>query len=451
MANSSTVKMASPGIRLGLARVQMLAPAQTWRAIHVAGTNGKGSICNYITALLRKNHRFKVGQFTSPHLIWPRDSIQVNGEMMSEDDYNRVQAGVVKFAESSTPTDSPSNFEILTLTAFKHFEEQNVDYGVIEVGLGGALDATNVLQKKQVTVISKIGLDHLEFLGSTVAEITKHKAGIMVKDVPCVVDGSNDQAALSVLRQHAQETGARFLSTSEEGELIQKLSRDNSLMPHQIQNMACAILAYQKAVPDPGHIDKLISVLKDVKIPGRLYKFDVNYLLPPNVSRGPILVDGAHNVQSAEVLGRFVERKLRAEGKSITWIVSMSKGRNPSQILEPLVREGDTLISFPFSEVPDMPWVEPTSPAVILDAVPALKERRKHVRTVEEAIREAVHQNPRGPIVVAGSLYGVRDLMASKQSHRKDMRDESGLGWMDYSWVDAFDDINEFWNDDWVD
>ena len=182
-------------IDLGLARIGRLLQAtpQSWRAIHVAGTNGKGSICAYLSAALRSNG-LSCGRFTSPHLIDRWDCINVNGRAVSETVFRDVEKAVRQRdqAESLGATE----FELLAATAFGVFQREKVEVGVVEVGLGGKLDATNALRHKVVTVIAKIGLDHQSFLGNTLEEIALQKAGIMRPGVPCVVDGSNHPSCL---------------------------------------------------------------------------------------------------------------------------------------------------------------------------------------------------------------------------------------------------------------
>lgn len=197
------------GINLGLVRVVKLLshlgnPHEKLRVLHVAGTNGKGSVCSYMGSVL--GSKFKVGQFNSPHLIHITDSITVNRQPIPTNVYSRIRSELeslnVQLSLQCT------EFEILTCTAFKYFYDSRVDWCILEVGLGGRLDATNIVpgQLKYGCAITKIGLDHESFLGTTVAEIAAEKAGIVVPGVQqAVVDGTNDEAALKAVKDRCAD------------------------------------------------------------------------------------------------------------------------------------------------------------------------------------------------------------------------------------------------------
>ena len=175
-------------------------PHERLRAVHVAGTNGKGSTCHLIAAALQASG-LKVGLFTSPHLIDLRERIRINGQPIPE-------AEVVDFiAQHRTFLDEvqPSFFETMTAMAFAYFVREQVDIAVIEVGLGGRLDSTNVLTPV-LSVITNIGMDHTEFLGNTLPKIAREKAGIIKPGVPCVIGESHPQT-INVFLEKAQECG----------------------------------------------------------------------------------------------------------------------------------------------------------------------------------------------------------------------------------------------------
>lgn len=160
-------------------------PHQSYRTIHVAGTNGKGS-CSHTLAAILQAAGYKVGLYTSPHLVDFRERIRVNGEMIPE---QRVIEFVEKERSFFEPL-YPSFFELATALAFQYFKEQQVDVAVIEVGLGGRLDCTNIIQP-ELSVITNISFDHMQFLGHTLPEIASEKAGIIKKDIPVVVGETN--------------------------------------------------------------------------------------------------------------------------------------------------------------------------------------------------------------------------------------------------------------------
>ncbi|KAM0715278.1 hypothetical protein Q7P37_008776 [Cladosporium fusiforme] len=219
-------------IELGLQRISRLL-SQThlpWRAIHVAGTNGKGSICVYISAMLeaynnssfRKTPAIRHGRFTSPHLIDRWDCISINQKPVSSALFHEIEKKVL--LRNATEDINASEFELLAATAFEIFTHENVDIGVIEVGMGGRLDATNILgqdvfeadgspasiirAKPLVTAIAKIGLDHQSFLGNTLQAIAAEKAGILKPSVPLVYDASNPAEVIETFHSLASQINA---------------------------------------------------------------------------------------------------------------------------------------------------------------------------------------------------------------------------------------------------
>ncbi|KAK1468586.1 hypothetical protein CMEL01_00353 [Colletotrichum melonis] len=409
--------MAMKGISLGLHRISRALEGvpQKWDAIHVAGTNGKGTTCTYLSALC-KSFGISNGLFTSPYLIEPRDAIKINGTPVAQDVYADVNRKIIADDQARLSQDAAqealSLFEVTTLIAFGVFSRADVQMGIVEVGLGGRLDSTNALRRKTVTVITKIGLDHQAFLGNTLPEIAKEKAGIMMAGVPCVVDGSNPPEVLEVFRQHAASVSAPLHLTTSQPGLLEALY-DSELMPHQAQNMACAIAAFQLAYPHLNlSVEKALPILKDVSHLGRLSWLNVEAKHPSRKEK-PILIDGAHNPQSAETLSTYVERRLREADKPVTWIVSVSKqdGKDAGGMLRTLLRPGDNVACVGFSRRETMPWVEPLPLQTLREMASnaGAKEVFESKDGLEEATRWAVETAKDGPVVLTGSLYLVGD------------------------------------------
>ncbi|TVR49917.1 MAG: bifunctional folylpolyglutamate synthase/dihydrofolate synthase [Puniceicoccaceae bacterium] len=200
------------GAKYGIERMQRLSeslshPERSYPVIHVAGTNGKGSVCAMLEAVLRA-HGLKTGLFTSPHLIRQGERIQVDRTILTEDkivDYTRELQRHAEAIAARDPDDHPSFFEFMTGMAFLHFAREKVDVAVIETGLGGRLDATNVV-RPELSVITSIGLDHCEILGRTHAAIAREKAGILKPGVPAVL-GLLPAEAEGEIRRIAAERG----------------------------------------------------------------------------------------------------------------------------------------------------------------------------------------------------------------------------------------------------
>ncbi|MBR1423843.1 MAG: bifunctional folylpolyglutamate synthase/dihydrofolate synthase [Ruminococcus sp.] len=206
----SYLKMtAARGSKLGLERVKELSdllgrPQNSLKVIHIAGTNGKGSVSAMLCAVLDAAG-YKTGCFCSPALTDIRDSFLINGEVISEEDFCALIEKVSSKAEQME--DRPTQFEIIAVSAYTYFKDKSCDIAVIECGMGGDLDATNIVDEPLLSVITNVAPDHTAFLGSTVEEIAYHKAGIIKKGRPVVFGGDNDKA-LEVIEKRAAELDA---------------------------------------------------------------------------------------------------------------------------------------------------------------------------------------------------------------------------------------------------
>ncbi|TVY71311.1 putative dihydrofolate synthetase [Lachnellula suecica] len=398
-------------IELGLARISRLVrqTPQPWRAIHVAGTNGKGSICAYLSAMLHASG-VRCGRFTSPHLIDRWDCITINEQVVKESVFCEAEDLIIKRNEAEGI--GASEFELLTATAFEVFAREKIEMGVVEVGLGGRLDATNVLQNKAVTIITKMGLDHQSFLGNTIEEIARQKAGIMRAGVPCVLDKSNPPEVRKVVEAYAKEIGTEVILSSTDSSFLDELSQDN-FEPHQWQNLACAYTAFHLAyTKSESPLHRLSPAVQNINWPGRLQITDIKSLTG---RQEPVLLDGAHNTQSAEALGSYVDSKLRKQGGRVTWVLAASQGKELEGILKHLVHPDDIVAAVLFGPVDGMPWVQPMSAENILAAASAsgLNTTQLHDAGADlpDALRWAATAADGGPIVIAGSLYLVSDVL----------------------------------------
>ncbi|KAL1977999.1 hypothetical protein VTN31DRAFT_858 [Thermomyces dupontii] len=405
-------------IELSLARVSRLVQPSLlrWKAIHIAGTNGKGSIAAYISRLLTAGG-VRWGRFTSPHLIDRWDCITVDEQVVREPLFRQVE-DQVKHRDQRLGLGA-TEFEQLTATAFEVFDREQVDVGVVEVGLGGRLDATNILTNVLVSVIANIGLDHEAFLGNNLEAIASEKAGILKSGVPCVLDGTNDPVALRVLQARSAElkNNAAIAEPRMVGRQFPNLAQlweQGDFEPHQKANMACAVLAVQKAlaqIKPEKNVDDLVPVLSSVQWPGRLQHISLRDLVG---YKQPALLDGAHNGQSAKVLGQYVDRKFRRTEQPVTWVISASRGKNLAELFGPLIRPGDSVGTVAFGPVDGMPWVQAVDPIQLAASVKSLSGVT-HVRDfggqLLMAMEWASAMANGGPMVIAGSLYLVSDVL----------------------------------------
>jgi folylpolyglutamate synthase/dihydrofolate synthase len=398
-------------IELGLKRISRLVrhTPQPWKVIHVAGTNGKGSICAYLSAMLHASG-VRCGRFTSPHLIDRWDCITIDQHPIQEPTFRHAEEIVLR--RNKEEEIDASEFELLTATAFEVFAKEKIEMGVIEVGLGGRLDATNVLSNKAVTIISKIGLDHQSFLGSTIEEIAREKVGVMRPGIPCVLDKTNPPEVRRVVEDYAKEVGTDVILSSTESSFLDELSQED-FEPHQWENLACAYTAFHLAytkLESPLH--RLYPAVQNMKWPGRLQAVDMRSIM---IRTEPVLLDGAHNVQSAEALGLYVDGKLRNQDTKVTWILAASDGKEMGGILKPLLHPGDCVAAVKFGPVDGMPWVQAMPTRDILDTASALgTDPAQHLDAgtdIMNALAWATAVAGGGPIVIAGSLYLVSDIL----------------------------------------
>lgn len=406
-------------IELGLSRIGQLVKHSplTWKAIHVAGTNGKGSITAYISGILTEAGVL-TGRFNSPHLIDRWDCITIQDHPVSKSFFSQVEDEVNHRNEKLELR--ASEFEVLTATAFEIFNRAHVEVGVVEVGLGGRLDATNVLSPQDVLVsaISKIGLDHLSLLGPDLSAIAREKAGIMKANVPCVVDGTNETTVLEVLHKQAEIVKSR-LSLATPGAashvmtLLQPFIQRLNMVPHQQANLLVAVealKAVESSLDLKSTIEDSLHVIPHIAWPGRLQTIN----LLPIIGRDAVaLLDGAHNTQSAEVLSDYVDQRIRPHSRSVTWILAASKGKDVAELVRCILRPQDNVIATKFGPVDGMPWVGPVETAEIVQAAKQVSDR---VTTTEsETVKTALHylsqSHEPGAIVIAGSLYLVSDVL----------------------------------------
>lgn len=289
----------------GTERVEALCaaagnPEKDLPVIHVAGTNGKGSFCVILASLLSACG-FRVGRFSSPALCRSNESITVNGEEISDGDFARQISTLQPFADREA--DRPTEFEILTVAAFSYFKEQNCDYVILECGMGGLTDATNVIDRPLLSVITGISVDHSSFLGSTVEEIARQKAGIIKENCPVLWCGS-DPAAEAECRKSSRYRRAPLYTVPRETLKIRRADlsgtvfdfdgRENlplSLLGlYQAENAANALTALKILGIAPDR-KQLTDGLRSARWPGR---FEL-------LSRDPVVIaDGGHNPEGID-------------------------------------------------------------------------------------------------------------------------------------------------------
>lgn len=285
------------GMELGLEK--MLAactrfdhPERQFKVVHVAGTNGKGSVCAMVEAIARASGK-RTGLYTSPHLAKFSERIRVDGAPISDDTLERILGDVLVRAPEL------SFFEAATMTAFVAFAEAKVDIAILEVGIGGRLDATNVIPSPLVTAITRIAFDHMDKLGDTLTLIAREKAGIAKRGVPLIL-GPIEGEALAAIEEVAKAAGAPI--TMARGSAM--VSGTNLRGEHQHANANVAIqIAFALGLPSPENNPQrtMIRALQSVSWPGRLEEIATQ--------DGLVLLDAAHNPDGAAALAAYLRGK----------------------------------------------------------------------------------------------------------------------------------------------
>lgn len=411
-------------IRLGLDRIStVVSRTQTWRGVHIGGTNGKGSICAFLAGLFRLagvSH----GVFTSPAFPERHNGVLINGQFtnkrMYEAEVARVQLREAHNHKrwtfnpySKVRSEHLSPFELDTATAFGVFNRMNVKYGIVEVGMGGETDATNIMKRKHVTVISKIDLDHQEYLGDTIEEIAKVKAGIMRAGVPCIVDHTNSKDVIAVLRKHADNIGTRIYLSWKGLAMLKPFNLDQyELEDYQIQNLLCAAMAFRHLFPHmPIDIEKLLD--SEPFLPGRMEYVGLGQLTD-GVRKKQVLLDGAHNMLGVEALAEHVKGKLRLGQLPVTWVIAMSSSTSKpfADMVEKLIQPQDNIAFVEFEQGLNDP--RPVPAALGRDVAMSLVDSKEQVfdgeSTLKAGVQWASDKAKNGPMVITGSLYLIRDL-----------------------------------------
>lgn len=279
--------------------------------------------------------------------------------------------------------------------------------------MGGATDATNVMRRKAVTVISKIDLDHQEYLGRTLEQIAKVKAGIMRPGVPCIVDHTNDSSVIKVLRKHASSVGTQISLSWKAEPFLKTLNNDRwQLEGYQKQNLLCAALAFRHLFPNQEiNLDKLLEM--EPYLPGRMEWVGISDLTD-GLYKQPLLVDAAHNLLGVESLAKYTNTQLRSDDKPVTWIIGLSSSNSKpfAKMLQTLVQPQDNVAYVEYKQRENEP---PATPAhmgrdVLKTIVAAEDQLHADGSGLVDAVTWAARKAGTGRIVVTGSLYLIRDF-----------------------------------------
>ena len=405
------------GIKFGLDNISRLLselgnPQKLFRTLHIGGTNGKGST-SAIAASILQAAGFNVGLFTSPHLISFTERIRINGAEIPEPDVVGL-AEEVRDVASRIDDFSPTFFEVVTAMAILYFSRKKIAIAVMEVGMGGRLDATNIISP-DVCVITQISYDHMEFLGKSLWEIAQEKAGIIKKGIP-VVTAHQEPESMDVIKTKAKENdaelyayGSEFSSRPCRGDTSgihfdyhdARMRIDNLYLPlagvHQMQNASIAIKAVS-LISQPMTDRSLKEGLERTKWPGRLECIHHD---------PPVLIDGAHNPAAAVVLSQALRNIFLKTYKRIILILGIMGDKDIAGILKPLLPLASHIILTRPS------YTRAASPETIARIAESMGISNVHTaHTVKDALEMGMKdarnfQLGSALIVVTGSFYTI--------------------------------------------
>ncbi len=334
-------------------------PHQAFKSIHITGTNGKGSVAKMVFSILQKAGK-KVGCFTSPHLNDIRERIETDAGQISKKDFVYYLNKILRSGVSL------SYFETLVMIAFLYFKDKKCEYAVIEVGMGGSVDATNII-RPIMSCITSIGVDHEKYLWSTAKEIAIHKAGIIKPGVPVVINKKNP-----IIEKTAKEKKAPII--------FAKKKPTNLLWAHQEENAGLAYSICKKLWISEN---KITQGLKNVQHPGRLQYITKN-----------LLIDGAHNIDGLHILKTYLT-SIRKKYKKIIYCFGLKEGKDPRELIVPIFGK-------------DKEYIIVKEKSIMLEDVASLAKKmigEKYILQTPTQIKKLAKQNPSTLYVVFGSLY----------------------------------------------
>ena len=400
------------GIKLGLATISRLMrglgnPQDRFSSIHIAGTNGKGSIAAFLSSVLAHGG-YRVGLYTSPHLVRFNERIQINGQPISDSDVARVAEAVRRIYTQGEP---PTFFECATAMAFYHFALEKVDWAVLETGMGGRYDATNVVHP-EVSIISNVSMEHQEYLGNNLAKIAREKAGI-IKTGAGIVTGTRQKSALRVIEQVATEKevplyrlGKEIRIRKDKGGAFTYLGIDRRwprvkiglIGDHQVTNAALALGALELLLERGLHLtdEAIYAGLAKTRWPGRLEV----------LSRKPfILLDGAHNPSAVRTLKKFLKNSNAF--RRLTMVVGILEDKAWKPMLRDLAGVADRMI------LTRPQYERAADPHKLASFVRALKQDVVVIPHLPDAVSLALEQiSAADAVCITGSLYTVGDSRA---------------------------------------
>ena len=350
--------------------------------VHIAGTNGKGSTAAFLREILEA-HNLSVNIYTSPHLINFNERIRINKKLIS--DNNLIN--ILEEVEQKNDHNPITFFEITTAAAFIAFKRFPADINIFETGLGGRLDATNIIENKKLTIITKIGFDHEEFLGNNIQKIAKEKAGILRKNIPVIIAKQSRDKARKTLMYNAKELNSKVI-------MIEKISRDTKLGltgDFQYDNASTAFTAAKFILPSIS-LTKVKKGLARTSWFGRIQKLNDGKIF--NLRKNITIIDGSHNQDGAVVIEKYLTKE--ALGK---WnlIIGMLNNREVKDFVKIFKNHINQIYAI---EIPEQK--NSLSALDIKNKLDDLGFNTNISKSLESSLKKA---DDKIPLLITGSLY----------------------------------------------
>ena len=376
-------------------------PERTLKYVHVAGTNGKGTVCHMVAAALQQaGHR--VGLFTSPHLVDFRERIRIDGECIPEE---AVVGFVARWQASDGAWGTPSFFELTLGMALDHFRREACDIVVLETGMGGRLDSTNVIPTAEVCAVTNIGLDHQQFLGPDIRSIAKEKAGIFKDGVPVVLGPMRPEAQSEMLSAAMKSSSEMHFARDVESEASAHLGVEASLVKEKNLSTALAVLQVLQSVgwdlSERAIQDGLADYARLTGQRGRWQRVDMPHA-------ATVVLDGAHNVDGVAATVRALRGLAEGRGGRLTVIWGAVADKDHSEVMALLPEEASYVWC-----AADIPRAMPASAVSQLRPVLKGVVVDRPVKALERALMEASSEDV---VWVGGSLFVVGDVLKDAPS-----------------------------------
>lgn len=382
--------------------------------IHVAGTNGKGSVIAFLQAILEAAGK-RVHTLTSPHLIRFHERIQLSAPEGAKPIDEGYLIDILGRAEAANAEEPITIFEITTAAAFLAFADTPADFVLLETGLGGRLDATNVIAKPLASLITQVSIDHTRHLGSSLAEIAYEKAGIIKRDVPCIVAPQEDEA-LAVIEERAESlsaplfvSGREWQAYEQHGRLIFQTAQEFLDLPmprlqgrHQIDNAGCAIAAARICLQHEMTQDALAIGLETARWPARLDRLTRGPLVEAVHPQTEIWLDGGHNPAAAIALARAMAELEERVPRPLHLICAMMSNKDADGFFEPFQGLCQWVGSVP---IPDN--ANAFQPGALADIAGKLEIPAEPFGSLDQALAasNAIAGDEPVRVLIAGSLY----------------------------------------------